>query len=94
MIKAIDIDFDNGRMFLAAYESGTIYEYRVTTPISPEGPVELVHTYNGGKFPLCIAYWRDRDEIYVGHRNGSFAIYELENLTAGPICKLDSSFSA
>lgn len=86
-IRDFDLNFDEGRMFVGDFDSGTLYQYNVTTPISPDGPVELVNTFNGAKYPRVLKYWRERDELYVGHSAGKLTIYELVNFTSGAICK-------
>lgn len=75
-------------MFVADYDDGSLYQYTIKTPISPDSPVELVNTFTGAKNPRCVRYWRERDELYVGHDGGKLVVFELNNFTSGPICSM------
>lgn len=75
-------------MFVGDYDDGSLYQYNISTPISPDSPIELVNTFAGAKQPRVLKYWRERDELYVGHTNGKLVIFELENFTSGPICSM------
>lgn len=83
----MDIDFDGGKAFCADYDTGTIYYYNFMTPCAADSPLELINSFQGPKNPRVIKYWKERDEVYIGCAEGRMAVYELENMNSGSICK-------
>ena len=86
-IRGFDVDWENGRMFVADHDNGCIHQYSIQQPISPDSLIEEVSTFTGTAGPRVVKWWEDREEIYVGHKNGKMSVYELDNFTSGPICK-------
>lgn len=44
-------------------------------------------TFKGAPHPRDMVYWPFRDELYVGHGNGTISCFEVGNFASGPICK-------
>lgn len=87
MIRGIDVNFKEGKAFVADYDEGTIYYYNFMTPCAADSPLELINSFKGPTNPRVLKYWSQRNELYVGCEGGRIAIYELDNLDGGSICK-------
>jgi hypothetical protein len=83
----MDIDFDNGRMFVADFDKGYVQHYSISTPIGCDSRIDEVSSHQGGTGARVVKYWADRDEIFVGYTGGKICVYQIENLSSGPICK-------
>jgi len=86
-IRAMDIDFDSGRIFLANYEKGDFHQYSISTPVGCDSTIEEVCTHIGSAGARVVKYWPEREEIFVGYTKGKICVYQLDSITSGPICK-------
>jgi hypothetical protein len=86
-IKAMDIDFKNGNIFLSDYDRGYFYHYSVSFPVDCDSNIELVSSHNGSPGGKVIKYWPEREEIFQGFTGGKICVYQLDSISSGPICK-------
>lgn len=87
-IRALDINPQEGKVLVAGFDQGEIYQYEGSVPLSPNIPfVQTKTLLLGQPKTRCIKYWKSRDEIVVGCEGGYIAVYSLSNLEEGPICK-------
>jgi 6-phosphogluconolactonase (cycloisomerase 2 family) len=49
--------------------------------------VTKLQSVRGYENPRNIVFWHQRNELYVGHKKGKVAVYDLNNAENGPICK-------
>jgi hypothetical protein len=89
VIRAMDVDSVDGRIFLADFEYGDIYLYKAQVPFSAQSPIELIAVTKGPPKARVIKYWKERNELYIGCADGKMSIIEIANFTKGPICKGD-----
>lgn len=86
-IRGLDVDFENGKCFLADYDDGTIFYYNFMTPTSATTPLEMINSWKGPPKPRVLKYWPERNELYVGCADGRMSIFQMETVNQGPICK-------
>jgi hypothetical protein len=86
-IRAMDIDFKNGNIYLSDYERGYFYHYSVSLPVDCDSNIDLVSSHLGSPGAKVIKYWKEREEIFVGFKGGKICVYQLDSITSGPICK-------
>jgi hypothetical protein len=48
--------------------------------------VQKIGTYKGCEKPRNVKYWKDRQEVYIGHAGGRMFIYNSQKISEGPIC--------
>lgn len=87
-IRGMDIDFDAGRLFLADYDKGNFYQYSISTPVASDSTLEEVCVHIGSSGARVVKFWADREEVFVGFKKGKLCVYQIDNITSGPICKL------
>lgn len=86
-IRGIEVNFKEGKCFVADYETGTVYYYNFETPSKADSPLELINSFKGPEHPRVIKYWPQRDELYIGCAEGRMAVFEMKSLDKGSICK-------
>lgn len=86
-IRGMDIDFVNGRIFLADYEKGDFFHYSIEKPIQSDSKIEQVCCHVGSTGARVVKYWEERDEVFVGFTGGKICVYQIDSITSGPICK-------
>lgn len=74
-IRGMDIDFENGRMFIADYDRGNFYQYSISTPISCDSTLEEVCCHIGSSGGRVVKYWPEREEVFIGFKKGKICVY-------------------
>jgi hypothetical protein len=74
-IKAIDIDFNNGQIYMSDYERGYFYHYSLTTPVDCDSNIDLISSHLGSPGAKAIKYWPEREEIFIGFKGGKICVY-------------------
>jgi len=87
MIKGIDFDLNQGKLFISCYDNKTVYYCKLSEPVTAESMATVMAKHKGAKNPREVAYWPFRDELYVGYGTGTISCYEVNNIDSGPICK-------
>lgn len=87
-IRAFDIDFENGRIFIADFDKGDFFHYSISTPIQGDSKIEQVCSHQGSPGARVVKYWEERDEVFVGFTGGKICVYQIDSISSGPICKL------
>lgn len=87
-IRALEISPADGKVIVAAFETGEIHIYEGLVPFDAKTPLKFLEIGTVGQPKTrCIQYWKSRDEIVVGCEMGRFAVYSMSNLSQGPIRK-------
>ncbi len=87
-IRGLEGDFPNKRVYCSCLDDGYIHIFKLFDPIDPEGRIEKTASIKGAPGPRVIRYWPERQELFVGHKDGLVSVINPELNPTGPIyCK-------
>lgn len=86
-IYGMVINVNDAQLIVSCYDDGYVYSYDIEQPITASSKFELSESFKGPAKPLQMAYWEQRKEVYVGHKNGMVVCYKLGGIETGPVCK-------
>lgn len=76
-IRSMQVDLEEGILFCSTYKDCSLHIFRLTNTTSPEARIEKLKTLFGSPNPRCIAYWKSRKEVWVGHKDGLVSVFSL-----------------
>lgn len=78
----------NNLIFCACAETGKIPVYHLEDPKNSSSQAVLKYTFQAYPGVSCIRYWKEKGLLFVGHLNGTLAVFCKYISIAFPFCRL------